>query len=132
MEKIKSVFSNSKNWMLGLAVKAKDKIKSFLIKKETVQTSKNDFNSKKIIILYFVFAGLFVTVSLFLPTKQEVTFRETAKEQSKSASQNPDSDKKQPRRRSDRCSRSKGRLPALIRIPPYPGNSRREQLLRWS
>ncbi len=94
MEKVKNIFISFKNWAFSLAGKTKDKVKSLFLKKESDQTSKKDFNSKNIIIFFFAFAGIFVLVTLFLPTKQEVVFREIAKESTRTVSASDDAAKK--------------------------------------
>ncbi len=83
MEKIKNIFFKVKNWILAMTSNLKISIGNFFVKKETAQTSKKDFNSKNIVVLLFSFVGLFVAVVLFMPTKQEIIYRETAKESPK-------------------------------------------------
>lgn len=93
MEKIVNFFFNLKNWILKLTKDVKNGISSFFVKKETGQTSKRDFNSKNIVILLFSFVAIFVTVALFMPTKQEIIYRETVRESPKTSS-SPNSEKK--------------------------------------
>ncbi len=80
MEKIKNNLSKVKNWLLKLAISLKYKVWNFFIRKQTAETSEKYFNSKNIILLIFSFIGIFVGVALFMPTKQELVYRETAKE----------------------------------------------------
>lgn len=90
MEKVNLYFSKFKILALNFLGSLKGRLKSLVWKKESNQTSKKDFNTKNIIVMFFVFAGLFVVISLFMPTKQELGYHEVSKDSSKSQIKNDD------------------------------------------
>lgn len=80
MEKIKNVFSCLRSNLSKIRERLILKVKSFFTKKASAETSKTDLNSKNIIALFFTLVVLFVVITLFMPTKSEVVFREIAKD----------------------------------------------------
>lgn len=94
MEKLKQIMVQIQSWSVLLVKRIQNKVSRFFVKSETTQTSKKDFNSKNIVVLLFSFAALFVTVSLFMPTKQDIIYREVAKESPKSGTNTVTQNKK--------------------------------------